>query len=83
MIQKNFILKLLTKHLVKYLKKYEISFQEHLNIYDGLPTLKKLELLTSKKGLDITLHESIWQDKQIITAGLLDQIEINTELKKI
>lgn len=79
---KKFHFEALNKALSKVSKKYEISFQEHLNIYDGLPTLKKLELLTSKKGLDITLHESIWQDKQIITAGLLDQIEINTELKK-
>ena len=79
---KKFHFEALNKALSKVSKKYEISFQEHLNIYDGLPTLKKLELLTSKKGLDITLHESIWQDKQIITAGLLDQIELNTELKK-
>ena len=79
---KKFHFEALNKALNKVSKKYEISFQEHLNIYDGLPTLKKLELLTSKKGLDITLHESIWQDKQIITAGLLDQIELNTELKK-
>ena len=79
---KKFHFEALNKALNKVSKKYEISFQEHVNIYDGLPTLKKLELLTSKKGLDITLHESIWQDKQIITAGLLDQIELNTELKK-
>ena len=79
---KKFHFEALNKALNKVSKKYEISFQEHVNIYDGLPTLKKLELLTSNKGLDITLHESIWQDKQIITAGLLDQIELNTELKK-
>jgi HAD superfamily hydrolase (TIGR01509 family) len=79
---KKFHFEALNKALSKVSKKYEISFQEHVNIYDGLPTLKKLELLTSNKGLDITLHESIWQDKQIITAGLLDQIELNTELKK-
>lgn len=79
---KKFHFEALNKALNKVSKKYEISFQEHVNIYDGLPTLKKLELLTSNKGLDITLHESIWQDKQIITSGLLDQIELNTELKK-
>ena len=31
--------------------KYQINFEEHLAIYDGLPTLKKLELLNINKNL--------------------------------
>ena len=33
-------------------EKYVISYEEHLKEFDGLPTNKKLELLTQKKGLN-------------------------------
>ena len=33
-------------------KKYEISWEEHLSLYDGLKTDQKLEILTEKKGLN-------------------------------
>ena len=32
-----------------------ISRSEHLSLYDGLPTRKKLEMLTEKKGLPTQL----------------------------
>ena len=41
-------------------KKFIISKEEHLNIYDGLSTKKKLELLTINKGLDSNLYNQIW-----------------------
>ena len=44
-----------------------ISYNEHLSTYDGLPTSKKLELLTKNKGLSIDLYKSIWELKQKYT----------------
>ena len=34
---------------LKSVKAKEISFKDHLNIYDGLPTNKKLVILNKKK----------------------------------
>lgn len=46
---------------------HEISRDDHLNIYDGLPTKKKLELLSKIKGLALHHHEAICQLKQKYT----------------
>ena len=35
---------------------YAITKEEHLSTYDGLPTTKKLELLTENKGLPKNLY---------------------------
>ena len=45
-------------------KKFIISKEEHLNVYDGLSTKKKLELLTASKGLDSKFYDQIWFKKQ-------------------
>ncbi len=45
-------------------KSFEISREEHVLEYDGLPTTAKLKLLTEKKGLPIDRYEQIWNDKQ-------------------
>jgi beta-phosphoglucomutase len=49
----------------------EISRYDHLVTYDGLPTRKKLEMLTLERGLPIELHEFISQIKQQYT---LDEV---------
>jgi beta-phosphoglucomutase len=46
---------------------FEISRYDHINTYDGLPTLKKLEMLSSEQGLPDALHGFINQMKQIYT----------------
>lgn len=43
---------------------YTIDRDEHLAKYDGLPTRRKLELLTERKGLPVELYDEIWQEKQ-------------------
>lgn len=43
---------------------YEISRQDHVSIYDGLPTTAKLELLTKHKGLPVDQYDRIWREKQ-------------------
>jgi HAD superfamily hydrolase (TIGR01509 family) len=58
-----------------------ISWDEHLKIYDGLPTRKKLELLTKNKGLNPSSYDSIWFNKQEETKRLLDEhIQPNVQL---
>ena len=47
--------------------KYAISREDHVSIYDGLPTRAKLELLTKNKGLPVELYDQIWKDKQEAT----------------
>ena len=49
----------------------EISRYDHLVTYDGLPTSKKLEMLTLERGLPVELHQFINQIKQQYT---LDEV---------
>jgi beta-phosphoglucomutase-like phosphatase (HAD superfamily) len=41
----------LNRSLEKVNKKYVISYAEHLSIFDGLPTNKKLQILSKTKKL--------------------------------
>jgi beta-phosphoglucomutase-like phosphatase (HAD superfamily)/dTDP-glucose pyrophosphorylase len=54
---------------------FEIKWDEHLSIYDGLKTNQKLEILTSKKGLPVERHKQIWEDKQFHTLNALKTLE--------
>ena len=49
----------------------EITRYDHLVTYDGLPTRKKLEMLSSERGLPIKLHEFISDMKQQFTMELV------------
>jgi beta-phosphoglucomutase len=49
----------------------EISRYDHLVTYDGLPTRKKLQMLTAERGLPIGLHEFIDEVKQQYTMELV------------
>jgi len=53
-------------------EKYSISREEHLKIYDGLPTKAKLELLTKNKHLPVDLYDKIWRDKQEATLKIFN-----------
>jgi hypothetical protein len=61
--------------------KYEISWEEHLNKYDGLKTNEKLKLLTTSKGLPPSLYNEIWLKKQELTINELKKITPNDVLK--
>lgn len=61
--------------------KYEISWEEHLNKYDGLKTNEKLKLLTTNKGLPPSLYEEIWLKKQELTISELKKITPNDVIK--
>jgi len=49
----------------------EISRYNHLVTYDGLPTRKKLEMLSKEQGLPIQLHDFINKMKQQYTMELI------------
>ncbi len=53
-------------------KKLKITREEHLSTYDGLPTKKKLQLLTENKGCLTSTYDEIWRMKQESTAKLID-----------
>ena len=64
-------------------KKYEISIEEHLSIYDGLKTIDKLELLEKAKGLPRSRFEEIWNKKQEETIKSLKLISFDKNLIEI
>jgi len=51
-----------------------ISRAEHLFSYDGLPTKKKLELLSAEHGLPVQLHGFLNELKQIYTLELANTL---------
>ena len=59
---------------------YVITREEHLSVYDGLPTTRKLELLTEKKGLPVVEYDNIWQDKQTATLDIFSELKPDYEL---
>jgi HAD superfamily hydrolase (TIGR01509 family) len=59
--------------LQKVSNKYVIERDEHLSTYDGLPTSKKLRLLTDNKGLLEDLHASVWEMKQKATQQIVNE----------
>lgn len=50
---------------------YQISRYEHLVTYDGLPTRKKLEMLSLEQNLPTQLHSFINEMKQLYTMELV------------
>lgn len=61
----------LNKALSEVDDKYIISMDEHYKKYDGLPTKRKLDMLTKNKGLPKELHDEINNNKQILTFDLI------------
>lgn len=63
-------------------KKYIITENEHLSIFDGLKTKEKLSLLTQIKGLPENKHDQIWIDKQQITLQKIEELKKDENLIK-
>ena len=53
---------------------YEISRYDHLTTFDGLPTSKKLDMLSVQDGLPRGLHSFINEMKQIYTLELVNSL---------
>ncbi len=77
---KEFHFESLNKAIGQFDTEYLITKKEHLNVYDGLPTNKKLELLSSEKNLPTEWHEGIWEAKQKYTLEMLNSITEDSEL---
>ena len=52
---------------------FEISREKHLTQYDGLPTYKKLEMLSEEEGLPKALHDLINEKKQSYTMDIIHE----------
>jgi len=63
--------------------RFVISWQEHLSVYDGLPTTKKLAKLTEEKGLPAEFYDQVWKAKQRHTVELYQDIRPNVDLQSI
>jgi beta-phosphoglucomutase len=50
---------------------FEISRFDHLTTYDGLPTRRKLEMLSVERGLPVELHSFINEMKQSYTMEIV------------
>ncbi len=59
-----------------------ISWQEHLTIYKGIPTKKKLGILTERKGLNTDLYDKINITKQETTVEIIEKF-CHPDLEKI
>ena len=64
--------------------KYIVNRAEHLSTYDGLPTSKKLNMLTKNKGLPKELHNTVWQRKQDMTYKIIsEEMEYDTRMRGV
>ena len=66
--------------LSKVDEKYAISRDEHLSVYDGLPTSRKLTMLTENKNLSADKHQKIWEEKQKATISIFSKLNNDHEL---
>ncbi len=73
----------LNSALEKIDRKYVINRDEHLSLYDGLNTTKKLKMLTQNKGLDPKHYDAIWQDKQTATFDLIKNFQKHPNLQEL
>lgn len=71
----------LNRALAEVGAQFVISKEEHLSKYDGLPTTKKLKLLTESKGLPADKHNQIWASKQKHTQSLIKELNFRDESK--
>jgi HAD superfamily hydrolase (TIGR01509 family) len=63
-------------------EKYSISWNEHLSKYDGLKTIKKLEILTKEKKFPKEKYEEVWTNKQKYTLERLKSLKPSEEIIK-
>jgi HAD superfamily hydrolase (TIGR01509 family) len=64
-------------------EKFTIDRREHLSTYDGLPTKKKLDLLTKNKGLPKEFHNRVWKLKQGETRQLINKFGFDHRIREI
>jgi HAD superfamily hydrolase (TIGR01509 family) len=55
--------------------KFVIDYEEHLRIYDGLPTYKKLNMLTTTKNFPVDQHQFVRDQKQVFTIEWVKKLD--------
>jgi beta-phosphoglucomutase-like phosphatase (HAD superfamily)/dTDP-glucose pyrophosphorylase len=70
----------LNQALSEFNKNWKIDWEEHLAKYDGLPTTKKLELLSKTKGVPETVYNDIWKAKQKYTIEAYKALKLDYRL---
>lgn len=70
----------LNSALLEIDKKYVIDEDEQLNIFEGLTTNQKLNILTETKGLPEKYYKSIWEQKQLNSLKYFQNIDTNNNL---
>ena len=70
---KNIHFESLNRALSHNKSKYQISYEDHLQSFDGLPTSKKLEILNKKKLVPKRLNKKIKLKKNQLTRKLLKE----------
>lgn len=56
-------------------QKYIISYDDHLNKFDGKKTYDKLKILSQERGFPTNLHKKIWEIKQTKTIEALQTLK--------
>lgn len=59
---------------------FVISKEDHLSVFDGLPTSRKLDLLTERRGLPASKHQQVWEDKQKATLEIFGKLKPDYEI---
>lgn len=73
--------KALNKSLLDCKSGTQISYDEHIKVFDGLPTSEKIKILNSEKRVNKNLNKKIKDLKQINTLKLLNkEIKFNPKL---
>ena len=55
---------------------YVINYADHIKKFDGLPTRRKLQLLTDERGLPVSEHDTVWKRKQELTAEIISDTTV-------
>ena len=62
---------------------YVINKEDHLKIFDGLPTFEKLKILSRKRNLPISFHQEIFDKKQQNTFDEFSKFDKDQFLREI
>jgi len=73
----------LNEALAEINPKFCINRSDHLNIFDGLKTRDKLNILSDSFGLPRHTHDEIWETKQKITSEKLSTIKPDSKLIEV
>ncbi len=64
--------------------RFIISQEDHIKSFDGLPTIKKLDILNKTRGLKTESFNFVWTRKQDLTEKLIESdIKPNLEIKTL